>query len=453
MRFKNKFTKISALALSALLLLTACTSDKGTPLNELPTSGPKTPAAATSSPAPSDENKDNANGLTDTPATTEAPKLSFEEIEQLAQNCVYHVHWYSKDGDFSAGTAFIMDSKDFDQKVLVTAFHFLVPDEAESFTGSELPDYLYGGEISYAKSGEDTGARLKNNIVLADAAPVPTINKDVAAFTMHNGETLNTLPLSTHKISLGEKLYLLANLWDTDDVHENCVYECTAYLDQNGEVSYKIDEKYGTAGASGGPIVNEYGEVVAIHMAQGGSLLYGHSASSFSEQISAGTISSVTYPEDLSEFKTPVNEEDETETVYHADDMSAETEFFNLKINSAVFSDKLENSTPAEGFKYLTLDISFDTRNISEEDVFMSNYDFAMIWSDSYAFPTEIVSDIKDEDGILLPGNSESSARIIFEVPANPEYLMLYCPDYYYDSDNELHTTAEHYFNISTEGF
>ena len=65
------------------------------------------------------------------PADTEANenKLSLSDIEKLAKENVYHVHWYtSTEGDFPAGTSFIMDSDKFGGKILVTAFHYLIQD-------------------------------------------------------------------------------------------------------------------------------------------------------------------------------------------------------------------------------------------------------------------------------------------------------------------------------------
>ena len=223
-------------------------------------------------------------------------ELSEEEIAQLAAECSLNVHWYAQDGDFTAGTAFLMDSDLFGEKILVTAFHYLWPDDADSFTGEELPGYLLGGDIYYAQSGADTGADLKACLVIKDADAVPNIDKDVAAFTVSGGENLRTLKISDRdSIEKGEPLYILAYLWDTDDMHENCVYECEAVYMKNGELAFRIDPKYGLMGASGGPIVDRYGEVVAIVMASDARYSYGHSADSFMKQINGASISDIVY--------------------------------------------------------------------------------------------------------------------------------------------------------------
>ncbi len=223
-------------------------------------------------------------------------ELTFAEIEKLAATGVFNVHWYATDGDCTAGTSYLIESEQYGGKLLVTAFHYLWPDNAQTFTGEELPGYITGGEIYYAQSGKDTGARLKSNVVIPDADAVPNIAKDVAAFTVNKGDALPTLKLSTRHPEPGEKIYLLARLWDGEVINENCVYEAQVVTCGDDEIVYTIDKKYGsTMGASGGPLVDRYGEVVGMHMAGNGVRYYGHVTGSFMKQIEDGHLSDVSY--------------------------------------------------------------------------------------------------------------------------------------------------------------
>ena len=442
---KKNPIRIICILLILALSLSACDIEKGTPISQVNNQGNGQDTDITLNPT-----------ATSTPTPNPKKSLSFEEIEKLAEECAFHVHWYTKDGDFSAGTAFILDSASQNQKLLVTAFHFLVPDDGEeTFKGTDLPGYVLGGEVSYAKTGKDTGIRLKNCLVIEDAAPVPDIEKDVAAFTLSNGgEGLKTLPITEDPVATGEKLYLLANLWDTDDVHENCVYECTAVLDNNGYITYKIDPKYGTTGASGGPVINRYGEVVGIHMAKGGDLHYAHAARSFVKQIDAASISDITYPEDLSGYRSDVTDGDEPEVLFHDSGKSADTTFFKISINGASYSDTLNDTPAPEGKKYLTLDVCLDTNGYGDEDTIIYFYDFTIIWKNGNATSLKLYEGSDNGESQIIKANTENNIKVTFEIDENPESLTLFFVDYYVDDeDNSIHEVADHYFNVPVEGF
>ena len=455
----KKIRLIICVILLLAVVMSGCGSEKSTEDN-------KTTGTDNISVPEKTEDLNTGEKSENTPSSTpeaEETKLSFEEIEKLAEECSYHVHWYTTEGDYSAGTAFIMDSDRFGEKILVTAFHFLVPDEGEEdFKGKDLPDYVKGGVIKYAKSGANTPATLKNCIVVEDAAPVPAVNKDVAAFTLYNSDSLKTLPLSTHTVKTGDKIYLLANLWDTDDIHENCVYEGKVFSEDGGELIFTMDPKYGTSGASGGPIINEYGEVVAIHMAstQDNSYLFGHSSYSFAEQLNNGTISSVTYPENVSEYviddyvENTFDGDEEVEHIYHSNELIADTLFFKIEITGAEISENIGEVAAGEGKKFITVSMDIDTTGYDIEDFELSTDDFAMVWSDSYTL-SYVGTEEDGVAGLYIPIKAESvnTAKMAFEIPKDPEYLILYFIDYYYDNDGVMHEVADHYFTIPVTGF
>lgn len=432
MEHKKVLKSLPGLALVFSLLLSACSSPKQLPVDE-----PKA-IEVTNSPIEIAEDEN---------------KLSFSEIEKLAAENVYNVHWYtSTEGDFAAGTSFIMDSDKFGGKVLVTAFHYLVPDENDgTFKGADLPGFVQGGTIIQAKSKETTGASLKNCIVIEDAAAVPLINKDVAAFTLYNAENLKTLPLSTHPLKMGDKLYLLASLWKGDNLNENCVYEGTSVLDLNGELKFKLKDNYDTTGGSGGPIINEYGEVVAIHMAstQDNSYMFGHSSDSFLAQINAGTVSHVTYEEKAEVVEAA---EGEVPTYYHkADDLSAETYFFNMKITGVETVDSIGEIKADEGQKFAIVSMCIDTVGLNTGDFYLFSEDFCIYWDDDYSpaygYEETHAEDIA-RDSTMIRDNSINYLKYAFQIPEDFESMILYFMDYYYDTNDVFHELAEHYFEI-----
>jgi hypothetical protein len=230
------------------------------------------------------------------------PAKKLEDIEKIASESIFKVNWFTQDEEYGAGTSFLIDSPKQGEKVLVTAFHYLWPEDADIFSGDELPDFVKGGELSYSYSDESANATLKNCFVIEDASIAPDIDKDVAAFSLHNGENLKTLPLATTHCKVGDTVYLLADLWDTDDIHENCVYEGKVLGEEDGILYYELDERYGATGASGAPIVNQYGEVAGIHITSAGSIRAANSVFSFKDKIEDAKPAKPVYPEDVSEL-------------------------------------------------------------------------------------------------------------------------------------------------------
>ena len=316
-----------------------------------------------------------------------------------------------------------MESDTHGEKLLVTAFHYLWPDEVDTFTGSELPEYVTGGEIYSASTDEATGATIKNCLIIEDADVAPAINKDVAAFTVQNADGLKTLELASKQPMTGDKIYLLADLWDTEDVHENCVYEAEVISCEDGVLNYKIDSKYGTAGASGAPIVNEYGEVVAIHIGSGFAWKMAHLADSFMEQINQGTISDIVYPAEFAsgEEEIPVytlNREDALNSVY-----------FDMYVDAVALTDSIQEVAAPEGYQYVIIDITL--KALDSEPVYMYYSDFVLSWDEEYCLPLETGLTEKQLPDEYSVSESGTSGQLIFYAPKDITEMVLNYQDYF----------------------
>ncbi|MBO5033926.1 MAG: trypsin-like peptidase domain-containing protein [Lachnospiraceae bacterium] len=385
-----------------------------------------------------DTNRNNSSGSRKEEVSgEESEKLTFEEIEELAKNNVFCVTWYAEDDSFTSGTAFLMDSEKYQEKLLVTAFHFLVPEDDSDYSGADLPEYLQGGQIFYDHSFEATGASIKNCVVMEDAASFPDIDKDVAAFTIQGGEQLPTLPLSTHEVKKGDTVYLLSNLWDTDDVHENCVYECKVKGADGAVVYYELDSRYGTTGASGAPIVNEYGEVIGIHMGTMAGTKVAHSSESFLEQINSGKISDIAYPE-----KTEEEDGSDTEEggLYTFDrEERVETMFYDIQVDKVAVSNAVGNAGAPEGYRFLTLDIRLTRNDMYDDPVGMYYDDFILMRTGGeYDYPQKagmIEGQLPDE--YTIDSDNDTTGKLIFSIPENEEQVGLCFGDYYYYEDSD----------------
>lgn len=365
-------------------------------------------------------------------------KLTFEEIEQLAQNNVFNITWYAEDDSFTSGTAFLMDSDTHHEKLLVTAFHFLMPED--NFSGSDLPEYLQGGQIFYASSFEATGASIKNCIVIDDAAPVPKAEKDVAAFTIQGGDALGTLPLSTHDVKKGDTVYLLADLWDTDDIHENCVYEAKVLRVDKDCVYYELDSKYGTSGASGAPVINEYGEVIGIHLASNSSTRIAHCSESFIAQIDDGKISEVSYPEKAEDSGL----EDEGELFDFERQDKVSTLFYDLQIDRVRVTDSIGGVAAETGEKFLIFDVCIRGHEGFDEPIKMYSQDFAIMLIEeedvdyNVIFPVEeILDETQLAEEYTIDSKTDTKGTLIFSIPEEVEDVILEFEDYYWIGDSE----------------
>lgn len=363
-------------------------------------------------------------------------KLSMEEIEMLAKERVFNVHWYTEEGDYSSGTASVIDSEKHGQKLLVTAFHFLWPDDADTFTGEELPEFVQGGEIFYALEGAFTGASLKNCLVIKDANAVPVVDKDVAAFTIQGGEDLKTLPLAKTMPEVGDTIYLLASLWDGDVINDNCVYPGEVKDVDGGVLYYTLDGTPKTTGASGGPVINEYGEVVAMHMASNPMCFIGHMPNSFGKMIESATISDITYPA-MEPTVDEVQDDEGADMEEYICGERVSTMFYDVMVNAVSYTDSLAEVTGEEGYQFMIMDVSLWAAEDLNEPVDMYYYDFAAEWMDDYCEPLKtglVEGQLPDEYTIT---KEETRGKLVFYVPKDTEILALTCIDYYYTEESE----------------
>lgn len=367
------------------------------------------------------------------------------DIEALAAECIHNVYWYTQDDEYSAGTSFLIDSDVHGEKLLVTAFHFLWPDDADTFTGSELPGYVTGGELYNACTYEFSDASLKNCLIIEDADAVPAVNKDVAAFTIYGGEELKTLPLATSKVKKGEKVYLLANLWDTEEIHENCVYEGEVSSVEDGVLYYTLEGKPGTNGASGAPIVNEYGEVVAIHMASNVFFYVGHTTDSFLEQINQGTISDISYPEYTYTEEDMADETEELEYLEFSREEKVSSMFYNVQIDGVTISDTLSGESCLEGYQFVTVDVSLSASDDITEPVPMYYYDFALEWEEDYSYSLEYGWTDKQLPDEYTITQDVTTGQLVFIAPLDKDEVIFSFIDAYYTDDAEEPTYGTYY--------
>lgn len=186
------------------------------------------------------------------------------------KNVVFKPTFITGYDSFTAGTAFVCETADGKQQLLLTAQHLL--GTAGGFE-SEIPwDKLndvvkltagismdnYGVSISSKRALLIQGAHALDDKNLAD---------DIAAFVLDSDKSRPTLKLAKVAPKNGDQLWLYGRQRGGDKLE---FYPCKAVRSDSRELDYEFDSKsIKFPGTSGAPVLNSNGEVVAINI--GGS--------------------------------------------------------------------------------------------------------------------------------------------------------------------------------------
>lgn len=189
-------------------------------------------------------------------------------------NFVFRPRFRAIDGEFSAGSAFVTRAGFSDKPLVITALHLLGPGggyyrqpESEhlrdTFTGLTLREMFTDEAMA-----DFSASALE--IPAACAIGSDSMAGDVAAFRIEetSGILFEPAPLATGNtpVSIGSALHLVYRIDDkAERLHKASVFEVrdgllVYYFDENGLV---------LRGAAGAPMLNEAGEVAAIHLGNG----------------------------------------------------------------------------------------------------------------------------------------------------------------------------------------
>ncbi len=204
----------------------------------------------------------------------------------LPEKSVFHVKWNTRDGEYQAGTSFLLQTDLTTVPVLATAIHYF----GDALTGSELPAYVSNGDIYDILGDRSVSDGMVNSaLVMEDANGYfisGTVETDLAAFYVKDTSGLAGLPLAKEPCKPGDVIYLAA-LLDSDSPasYESCLYPCVVLSDDGGRIDYVLEDRFSSAKISGAPLLNGQGEVVGIHMGSDGSERFGHSAQSIYQML------------------------------------------------------------------------------------------------------------------------------------------------------------------------
>lgn len=216
-------------------------------------------------------------------------------FQKIKEKSVFDVNWDTSDGTYFAGNASCIQTEFRKEPILITAFHLFPLKDREKFSADDMKEYVQGGTLydildcdinGYLQgriSLEETykekelKASIKDTIILEN---IKKTENDLAAFTLNHAEDVNTFQLSKTVCKEGETVYLLGTPFQAEQAHEDYIYKGTVIEADEKEVVIYMDDTTLLYGCSGGPIVNESGEIVGIliSLSEDGKFVYANGA-------------------------------------------------------------------------------------------------------------------------------------------------------------------------------
>lgn len=229
------------------------------------------------------------NMLTDSDGRSvpDADYLPLPNFEALEPNTVFDVDWKSAEGNFMAGTSFLVKTDLSDRSLLLTACHYFESDEMD-VNLRDLTGYISGGDLyDILGDGSTIAGTVTSVLPIPDARSVSvngSSDKDLAAFYVDGA--MGGIPLASEPCKMGDVIYMAAWLdHENSAYYDDCLYPCVVMRDDGKEIGYILSDEFSTQGASGAPLLNSRGELVGIHIGSNGSIRYGNSAQSIREQL------------------------------------------------------------------------------------------------------------------------------------------------------------------------
>lgn len=204
-------------------------------------------------------------------------QVSAKKLQEPAipTSVVFRPEFETKDGVFSAGTAFAIKMQNEENPIIITALHLFGPAGGleKNISARELPSFVSQVLLYDLFDGSYIG-HAKETIFIPDAKPfVKSFNTDVAAFVDVSAENLSMLILSDKTISLGEPVWLLASVYSGEPSHKKLHKAMVVESNNENLIFLYENSEIDLTATSGAPILNKRGEVVGINIS--GGMLHG----------------------------------------------------------------------------------------------------------------------------------------------------------------------------------
>lgn len=338
-------------------------------------------------------------------------ELTLEQIQTLSEEAVTVLYYHNQEHDDNAGLCFAVDSPKYGKVLLKDAFR-LWPYDGEVLESEKFAKFVRGGELWDTETRKELNVFLKNCFLLD--YEYEAIDKNVAAFTLQGDGELKTLKLATDMPQVEDKVYLLAG----EQVYEGKVKDIwikEAYYSFEGMEGNKIGVM------DGAPIVNAYGEVIGIYLGvgeeYGESSHFGIKLVGFGEKLEQAEIADITYSTTL---VTDMLGAEFPDITYFTPDQVISTHYMDMVIHGTYVMDEMEGNKPKDGYKYLGMEVTFQTSADVDGTVQVYGNDFPLNWPDHetvYRENEELMYGQFPEEFEIT--DDETRGVFIYQVPAD----------------------------------
>lgn len=346
------------------------------------------------------------------PVKESKEELTLEQLRVLSEEGVALLYCYNQERDYNAGMSFAIDLPKRGEKVLLKDAGRLWPYDREVLSPEKFAEFVRGGELWDSETGDERNLFLKNCYLLK--YKYEAIDKNVAAFTLQGDGELKALTLATDMPQVEDKVYLLAG----EQVYEGKIKEI---LLKEFYYSFEGLGEHPSGFLSGAPIVNAYGEVIGSYLGtseSGDELSYiGIELVGFEEKLEQAEIADITYPttlvKDMLSSAFP-------NVKHFTPDQVISTYYMNMVIHGTYVLDELEGHKPKDGYKYLGMEVTFQTSANTDDSVQVYHSNFQLEWPDnekSYRETEELIYGQLPEEFVIT--DDETRGVLIYQVPAD----------------------------------
>jgi hypothetical protein len=212
------------------------------------------------------------NGTGEKVVDAEVPVVPVSNLESQ-ENFVFRPRFRAKDGEFSAGTAFVATSSFSKKPFLITALHLIGPAGGyyEQARSESLRQTINGLSVREMFTDQVVSDFAVSALEIIDAAPlgVDSIAGDVAVFRLETSDT-ELIPAKladgNSPVTVGDTLHLVYAV----PGKETRIHKVTVSEERDGLLVYFFEDKeISLRGAGGAPLLNAKGEVAAVHLGNG----------------------------------------------------------------------------------------------------------------------------------------------------------------------------------------